>query len=47
MIESGDPNLAHPAYWAPFVVVGEGSSAEVANVADHHVCCSPGGRPTN
>jgi hypothetical protein len=30
MIESGDPNEAHPAYWAPFVVVGEGSRAEVA-----------------
>ena len=25
MIESGDPKEAHPAYWAPFVVVGEGS----------------------
>jgi len=25
MIESGDPKEAHPAYWAPFVVVGEGT----------------------
>jgi CHAT domain-containing protein/Tfp pilus assembly protein PilF len=25
MIESGDPKEAHPAHWAPFVVVGEGS----------------------
>ena len=25
MIESGDPKEAHPAYWAPFIVVGEGS----------------------
>jgi hypothetical protein len=27
MIESGDAKEAHPAYWAPFVVVGEGSWA--------------------
>jgi CHAT domain-containing protein len=26
MIESGDQKEVHPAYWAPFVVVGEGSS---------------------
>jgi CHAT domain-containing protein len=26
MIESGDQKEAHPAYWAPFVIVGEGSS---------------------
>jgi hypothetical protein len=26
MVDSGDPKEAHPAYWAPFVVVGEGSS---------------------
>jgi tetratricopeptide (TPR) repeat protein/CHAT domain-containing protein len=25
MIESGAPHQAHPSYWAPFVVVGEGS----------------------
>ena len=24
MIESGNPNMAHPALWAPFVVVGDG-----------------------
>jgi CHAT domain-containing protein/tetratricopeptide (TPR) repeat protein len=30
MIESGDPKEAHPAYWAPFVVVGEGSSTTLA-----------------
>ena len=27
MIESGAPDQAHPAYWAPFVVVGEGAAA--------------------
>ena len=25
LIEKGEPHEAHPAYWAPFVVVGEGS----------------------
>ena len=24
LIDNGDPHEAHPAYWAPFVVVGEG-----------------------
>jgi CHAT domain-containing protein len=24
LIDKGAPNEAHPAYWAPFVVVGEG-----------------------
>jgi hypothetical protein len=26
LIEKGEPHEAHPAYWAPFVVVGEGSA---------------------
>ena len=26
MIDKGEPHEAHPAYWAPFVVVGEGST---------------------
>jgi len=26
MIESGDAKDVHPAHWAPFVVVGEGSA---------------------
>jgi hypothetical protein len=30
MIESGDAKEAHPALWAPFVVVGEGSPVESA-----------------
>jgi hypothetical protein len=28
LIEQGAPREAHPAYWAPFVVVGEGSAVE-------------------
>jgi CHAT domain-containing protein len=28
MIDKGEPRQAHPAYWAPFVVVGEGSVEE-------------------
>ena len=31
LIEQGEPHEAHPSYWAPFVVVGEGSSTEVAS----------------
>ena len=27
MIDNGEPHEAHPAYWAPFVVVGEGAAA--------------------
>jgi CHAT domain-containing protein len=27
MIDNGRPHEAHPAYWAPFVVVGEGATA--------------------
>ena len=28
MIDKGEPRQAHPAYWAPFVVVGEGAPAK-------------------
>jgi CHAT domain-containing protein len=27
LIDKGDPHEAHPALWAPFVVVGEGAAA--------------------
>jgi CHAT domain-containing protein len=27
LIDKGEPQKAHPAYWAPFVVVGEGAAA--------------------
>ena len=27
MINTAEPKQAHPAYWAPFVVVGEGGAA--------------------
>ena len=26
LIDKGEPVEAHPAYWAPFVVVGEGGT---------------------
>jgi hypothetical protein len=28
MLETGSPREAHPAYWAPFVVVGEGAAPQ-------------------
>jgi hypothetical protein len=28
MIDKGEPTQAHPAYWAPLVVVGEGAAAK-------------------
>ena len=28
MIDKGEPPQAHPAYWAPFVVVGDGAAAK-------------------
>jgi CHAT domain-containing protein len=28
MIDTGEPRQAHPAFWAPFVVIGEGSAQE-------------------
>ena len=30
MIASDDPRLAHPSYWAPFIVVGEGAVARLS-----------------
>ena len=27
LIDKGEPHEAHPAYWAPFVVVGEGGAS--------------------
>ena len=26
LIDKGEPHEAHPAYWAPFIVVGEGGT---------------------
>jgi CHAT domain-containing protein len=26
MIDKGEPKEAHPAFWAPFIVVGEGAA---------------------
>ena len=30
LIDKGEPHEAHPAYWAPFIVVGEGSAGPSA-----------------
>jgi CHAT domain-containing protein len=29
MAEDSEPHFAHPMFWAPFVVVGEGGAATV------------------
>jgi CHAT domain-containing protein len=26
LIDTGEPREAHPAYWAPFIVIGEGAA---------------------
>lgn len=26
LIDKGEPHEAHPTYWAPFIVVGEGAA---------------------
>jgi CHAT domain-containing protein len=28
LIDNGEPGEAHPAYWAPFIVVSEGAAAK-------------------
>ena len=28
LIDKGEPKMAHPAYWVPFIVVGEGAVAK-------------------
>jgi CHAT domain-containing protein len=33
MIDKGEPHEAHPAYWAPFVVVGEGAAEETTRIS--------------
>jgi tetratricopeptide (TPR) repeat protein/CHAT domain-containing protein len=33
LIDKGEPHEAHPAYWAPFVVVGEGSAPQALKAA--------------
>jgi CHAT domain-containing protein len=40
LIEQGKPYEAHPAYWAPFIVVGEGST-ESAPVATSSIVPGP------
>lgn len=29
LIDKGEPREAHPAYWAPFIVVGEGAAGNL------------------
>jgi hypothetical protein len=40
LIEQGEPDEAHPAYWAPFVVVGEGAAGIAATPTSAPVAAS-------
>lgn len=44
LITTGSPNEAHPAYWAPFVVVGEGSLRTERSLATGSIATSPEAR---
>jgi len=46
LIDKGEPQEAHPAYWAPFVVVGEGSSEPSALITPSIVSDPQGQSPT-
>ena len=41
LIDKGEPHEAHPAYWAPFVVVGEGSAINAGGSPPTDVVASP------
>ena len=41
LIEQGEPNEAHPAYWAPFVVVGEGGSPMPSQLTTQAIAPGP------
>ncbi len=34
LIDTGEPHEAHPAYWAPFVIVGEGAAPKIVSAAE-------------
>jgi CHAT domain-containing protein len=40
LIEQGEPYVGHPAYWAPFVVVGEGATGVTATPGSSPVAAS-------
>jgi CHAT domain-containing protein len=41
LIDKGEPHEAHPAYWAPFVVVGEGGAVNAGGSTPNNVVPSP------
>ena len=41
LIDKGEPHEAHPAYWAPFVVVGEGGAVNAGGSPPNNVVPSP------
>ena len=45
LIEQGDAHEAHPAYWAPFVVVGEGSGVSSRQIRSRPRPSFPGRHP--
>ena len=41
LIDKGEPHEAHPAYWAPFVVVGEGGAVNAGGSPPNNVVPNP------
>ncbi len=41
LIEQGAPHEAHPAYWAPFVVVGEGGASTPSQLTTRAIAPGP------
>jgi CHAT domain len=44
LIEKGEAYEAHPTYWAPFVVVGEGGAVNAGGSRPNNVVPSPAGK---
>jgi hypothetical protein len=44
LIDKGAPHEAHPAYWAPFVVVGEGGAVNAGGSSPSNLVPTQAGK---